>query len=273
MFNISANDNDWLNKCQKMVKHTGFCLVSDIITDKSCKLGIQSLENAYSQVVNLIGKKRLDVSGEEGVIRAPMSFDDYFFTLLDNTKIQQISELLVSKTSILHLQNGFIFPTHSHDSNLSDFQYTFHPDFTRYMNGYIASINILATFTDIKESDNIFYVVPKTHHSDKKISQEYCHKNKISIAAKAGYVLVFDSTLWHCGGANNSGKNWYGVNHQFTQSFFKQQVDYVRLLGDSIVLDQTPRVQQMLGFYTRVVTNLDEYYQPSDRRLYRPMQG
>jgi ectoine hydroxylase-related dioxygenase (phytanoyl-CoA dioxygenase family) len=273
MFNISANDKNWLNKCQKMVKDNGFCLVSDIITDKSSKLGIKSLERAYSQVVNLIGKERLDKSGEEGVVRAPMSFDDYFFTLLDNVKVQQISELLVSKTSILHLQNGFIFPTHNSDSNLSNFQYAFHPDFIRYMNGYVASINILATFTDIEESDNIFFVAPKTHHSDKNISQEYCHKNKISISAKAGSVLVFDSTLWHCGGANNSGKNWYGVNHQYTQSFFKQQVDYVRLLGDKIVLEQTPRVQQMLGFYTRVVTSLDEYYQPRDKRLYRAEQG
>ncbi len=83
MFNISANDKNWLNKCQKMVKDNGFCLVSDIITDKSSKLGIKSLERAYSQVVNLIGKERLDKSGEEGVVRAPMSFDDYFFTLLD----------------------------------------------------------------------------------------------------------------------------------------------------------------------------------------------
>ncbi|COW30884.1 Uncharacterised protein [Mycobacterium tuberculosis] len=63
------------------------------------------------------------------------------------------------------------------------------------------------------------------------------------------------------------------INHQFTRSFFKQQIDYVRALGDAVVLEQPARTQQLLGWYSRVVTNLDEYYQPPDKRLYRKGQG
>ena len=141
------------------------------------------------------------------------------------------------------------------------------------MNDYVSSINVLVTFTDIKSTDEIFYVVPNTHHSKNEISQEYCNKNKISITAKAGSILVFDSTLLHCGGPNRSADNWYGVNHQFTRSFIKQQIDYTRLLGKELILQQKPRIQQMLGYYTRVVTSLDEYYQPTEKRLYRAKQG
>jgi len=36
---------------------------------------------------------------------------------------------------------------------------------------------------------------------------------------------------------------------------------------------QQPRTQQLLGWYTRVVTSLDEYYQPEEKRLYRRGQG
>jgi ectoine hydroxylase-related dioxygenase (phytanoyl-CoA dioxygenase family) len=36
---------------------------------------------------------------------------------------------------------------------------------------------------------------------------------------------------------------------------------------------QDDRTQQLLGWYTRVVTSLDEYYRPSDERLYRSGQG
>jgi ectoine hydroxylase-related dioxygenase (phytanoyl-CoA dioxygenase family) len=47
----------------------------------------------------------------------------------------------------------------------------------------------------------------------------------------------------------------------------------VRALGDAVVEAQPPRTQQLLGWYTRVVTSLDEYDQPPERRLYRGGQG
>lgn len=47
----------------------------------------------------------------------------------------------------------------------------------------------------------------------------------------------------------------------------------MRALGDEKVQAQKPRTQQLLGWYTRVVTSLDEYYRPADERLYRSGQG
>ena len=85
-------------------------------------------------------------------------------------------------------------------------------------------------------------------------------------------MIVFDSTLWHAAGANSSGRDRLAVNHQFTRSYIKQQVDYVRALGDETVTALPARTQQLLGWYTRVVTSLDEYYQTAGRR-YRAGQG
>jgi ectoine hydroxylase-related dioxygenase (phytanoyl-CoA dioxygenase family) len=86
-------------------------------------------------------------------------------------------------------------------------------------------------------------------------------------------MVVFDSTLWHAAGANTSGKDRLAINHQFTRSYIKQQIDYVRGLGDATVLAQPARTQQLLGWYTRVVTSLDEYYRSESERLYRKGQG
>ena len=82
-------------------------------------------------------------------------------------------------------------------------------------------------------------------------------------------MLVFDSTLFHAAGPNTSGADRLAINHQFTRSWIKQQIDYVRALGDASVLSQPPRTQQLLGYFTRVVTSLDEYYRPDEQRLYR----
>jgi ectoine hydroxylase-related dioxygenase (phytanoyl-CoA dioxygenase family) len=86
-------------------------------------------------------------------------------------------------------------------------------------------------------------------------------------------MVIFDSTLWHAAGLNTSGHDRLAINHQFTRSYIKQQIDYVRALGDAVVLDQPPRTQQLLGWYTRVVTSLDEYYVSENERLYRKGQG
>ena len=75
-------------------------------------------------------------------------------------------------------------------------------------------------------------------------------------------MIVFDSTLMHAAGENVSGRDRLAINQQFTRSYVKQQVDYVRALGDEVVLAQKDRTQQLLGWYTRVVTSLDEYYRP-----------
>jgi ectoine hydroxylase-related dioxygenase (phytanoyl-CoA dioxygenase family) len=86
-------------------------------------------------------------------------------------------------------------------------------------------------------------------------------------------MLVFDSTLWHRGGHNRSARDRLAVNHQFTRSYVKQQIDYVRALGAPVIEALPPRSQQLLGWYTRVVTSLDEYYRPAQQRLYRAGQG
>ena len=273
MGGINTDCKDWLNEVQDSLRTVGFCVVDNVIDLQSCESGIKALRLSYAQVKDLVGQERLNAAGEEGVIRAPMAFEDFFYTLLKNKTIQSVSENIVDDTSILHLQNGFIFPKYDPSKKVSNFQYTFHSDYPRNHNGYVASVNILITFSDINEGDEIFYVVPGTHQSKHNLSQEYCSKNKISISAKAGSILVFDSTLWHCGGPNKTDGNWYGVNHQFTSSFMKQQLDYVRILGDQACLEQQSRVQQMLGYYTRVVTSLDDYYQPASKRLYRSGQG
>jgi ectoine hydroxylase-related dioxygenase (phytanoyl-CoA dioxygenase family) len=84
---------------------------------------------------------------------------------------------------------------------------------------------------------------------------------------------VFDSTLWHASGRNTSGRDRLSINHQFTRSWIKPQIDYVRALGDGFVGSLPERSRQLLGWYTRVVTSLDEFYRPPEERLYRAGQG
>jgi SAM-dependent methyltransferase len=173
----------------------------------------------------------------------------------------------VSETAILHLQNGFILPPQD-ASAAAGFQHTFHRDFPRHLHGYVASLNVMLTLDAFTAANGGTLVVPGTHQRSEQPEQPYLETAAIAVDCPAGSMIVFDSTLWHAAGANRSGDDRLAINHQFTRSFLKQQIDYVRALGDELVLEQPPRVQQLLGWYTRVVTSLDEYYRPADEHLY-----
>ncbi|HEX6390562.1 MAG TPA: phytanoyl-CoA dioxygenase family protein, partial [Solirubrobacteraceae bacterium] len=148
------------------------------------------------------------------------------------------------------------------------FQTRLHRDFPRYLNGHVASVNTFLAIDAFTADNGATLFVPGSHQQEAQPTRE-----PVPALCPAGSMIVFDSTLWHAAGANVCGRDRLAINQQFTHSFIKQQIDYVRALGDAVVLRQSPRTQQLLGWYTRVVTSLDEYYRAPDERLYRAGQG
>jgi ectoine hydroxylase-related dioxygenase (phytanoyl-CoA dioxygenase family) len=221
-----------------------------------------------------IGEDRLQRAGELGVLRNPAGYDEAFLRFLELDPILKIVDGSLSDTAIVHLQNGFILPP-TPPSNNGDavFQQRFHRDFPRHLDGYVASINTLIAIDDFTAENGGTIVAPGTHQRAEQPSEAYLQAASQAVECAAGSAIVFDSTLWHAAGRNASDRDRLGINLQFTRSFIKQQIDYVRALGDDVVERQLPRTQQLLGWYTRVVTSLDDYYQPSERRLYRSGQG
>jgi ectoine hydroxylase-related dioxygenase (phytanoyl-CoA dioxygenase family) len=146
-------------------------------------------------------------------------------------------------------------------------------DFPRVLAGYPASINVMFAIDDFTADNGGTIVVPGTHQRDTPPDADYLKRAGIPVECPAGSMFVFDSTLWHAAGKNVSGRDRLAINHQFTRSWIKQQIDYSRALGAAVIEALPPRTQQLLGWYSRVVTSLDEYYRPEAERLYRRGQG
>jgi ectoine hydroxylase-related dioxygenase (phytanoyl-CoA dioxygenase family) len=250
----------------------GYALIPGVIGKSLLERLRHGIRRAHDGVVAEIGKQRLDAAGELGVVRLPMRFDSVFFDLLEYPELVAIVDATVGAAGILHLQNAFVLPSTAVRSERV-FQETFHRDFPRDLNGYVASINIMVAVDDFRADNGATIVVPGSHGSEHRLSPEWMRENGVPIVCPAGSFVVFDSTLWHAAGSNTSGHDRMAINHQFTRSWIKQQIDYVRALGENLCSDLPERTRQMLGWHTRVVTSLDEYYQPDDKRLYRRGQG
>ncbi|MBV9191314.1 MAG: phytanoyl-CoA dioxygenase family protein [Betaproteobacteria bacterium] len=262
---------DWLAKCCEAVRTQGCCIVDGVLAPSSLGEVRDAMYRAQERILAEVGAARLERAGERGVLRLMMKFEPRLLRFLELPELLAIVDEHVSPTAILHLQNGFILPPEP--AGPADiFQQRFHQDFPRVLNGYLMSINAFFAIDEFTAANGATWVLPGSHQRGERPGEAELRTAQC-VECGAGAMLVFDSTLWHCAGRNHSGKARLAINHQFTRSYIKQQIDYVRALGDSMILDLPARTQQLLGYYTRVVTSLDEYYRPGPERLYRSGQG
>ena len=272
MLTVSAKSLDWLEEALGALQYGGAAIITDVLAPELLDRIRAAMYLAQERTLEDVGKERLDRAREVGVMRVMMGYDPVFAELLQIPEVLAIVNNTVSETAVMHLQNGLILPPYEAVGN-DVLQYRFHMDFPRYMNGYVASVNTMFAIDEFTAENGGTLIVPGTHQRPGRPSQRYMESAAVSVECPAGSVFTFDSTLWHAAGHNNTDRDRLAINHMFTRSFFKQQIDYVRALGDDFILSQPPRTRQLLGWYTRVVTGPDEYYRPTEERLYRAHQG
>lgn len=268
-----TRDADWLNHVVEGVASVGCAVVEHVLPPSfidECRSAMYRVRDA---IVSDVGAERLERAGELGVLRLMLRYDPFFYRFLEIPELLAVVDRTVSDTAILHLQNGFVLPSYAAGANPRVFQNSYHQDFPRVLNGYLMSMNVLFAIDAFATTNGGTWVVPGSQQRDARPSEEEIASHAVPLECPAGSMVVFDSTLWHAAGPNTSGRDRLAVNHQFTRSYVKQQIDYVRALGNEAVEARPARTQQLLGWYTRVVTSLDEYYRASDERLYRRGQG
>jgi ectoine hydroxylase-related dioxygenase (phytanoyl-CoA dioxygenase family) len=264
---------NWLGLTLEALRHQGGAVVTNVLAPDFLAQTRQRMYRVHEGILGQVGRDRLERAGELGVLRLMCKHEPFFLRFLEIPEVLALVDRTVSETAILHLQNGFILPSYPPGGQPEVFQNRFHMDFPRVLNGYLVSVNMLFAIDEFTADNGGTLVVPGTHQRMQSPDLGYLRASAVPVVCPPGSMLVFDSTLWHAAGTNVSGKDRLGINHQFTRSYIKQQIDYVRALGEGAIASLPPRTQQLLGWYTRVVTSLDEYYQPEDRRLYRKGQG
>lgn len=266
-------DPHWLGAALAALRSDGCCAVEGVVDAAMLERTRTAMYRAQAGIERDVGRARLAAAGELGVLRLMMRFEPSLLEFLALPEVLAVVDATVSPTAILHLQNGFILPSHAPGGTPRVFQNTWHRDFPRHLEGYLASVNALFAVDEFRADNGCTWVVPGSHQKADAPSQEDCARRAVPAVCGAGAMILFDSTLWHAAGTNISGRDRLAINHQFTRSWIKQQIDYVRALGPVDWAALPPRTQQLLGYYTRVVTSLDEYYRPEAERLYRRGQG
>jgi ectoine hydroxylase-related dioxygenase (phytanoyl-CoA dioxygenase family) len=266
-------DSDWLELCVEALRYEGCAIVEGVLDEELINRTKEAMYGVQLRIREDIGAERLESAGEVGVLRLMLKYDPLFFSLLELPQVLAVVDATVSDTAILHVQNGLLLPSFDEGATPEVFQTRFHRDFPRVLNGYLMSVNTFFALDEFTPETGGTLLAPATQQREGRPPDAYLEREAVNAQCQAGGMIVFDSTLWHAAGDNTSGHDRLAINQQFTRSYVKPQIDYVRALGDDVILAQEPRTQQLLGWYTRVVTSLDEFYRPQDQRLYRSGQG
>jgi ectoine hydroxylase-related dioxygenase (phytanoyl-CoA dioxygenase family) len=267
-----ARDAGWLETALAALREDGVCVIEGVLGEPRLRDIRAAMYRARDAIVAEVGAARLERAGENGVLRLMGKFEPGLLDLAALPEVLAIVDAALAPTAILHLQNGLLLgPEQGPEKAV--FQNSLHRDFPRHLNGYRASLNAMLAVDPFTEANGATLVVPGSHQQPDGAKTDALARGAVAAECAAGGLLVFDSTLWHAAGRNRSGADRLAINHQYTRSWIKQQIDYVRALGTEAVLRRPPRVQQLLGWHARVVASLDEYYQPEESRLYRKGQG
>lgn len=147
----------------------------------------------------------------------------------------------------------------------------FHRDVRTYSGEFRLMLNMLLMVNDFTMENGATKLVPGSHRDAERPSDDELEHRAIRATGAAGSVLLFDSNLWHAAAPNTTQAPRMALTLTFTRPFFKQQMDYPRMLGEAFPPNE--RVRQVLGYDSRVPANHDEWYQPPERRMYKPGQG
>lgn len=125
---------------------------------------------------------------------------------------------------------------------------------------------------DFNLDNGATYLLPKSHLTDKKPTKKIFYENSDRIIGSQGDILCFNSNLWHAAGVNKTNEERRALTITFTKPFMKQQFDYSRAIGYKNIKKLSDKLKQLLGYYSRTPSNLNEWYQKPEKRFYRPGQ-
>jgi Phytanoyl-CoA dioxygenase (PhyH) len=164
---------------------------------------------------------------------------------------------------------GGAINTHGHTS----YAQRVHRDIRSFSGDMPLLLNTLVMLDEFTADNGATYMMTGSHKFAEKPTDSQFRARADRALGPAGSILIFNSNLWHAGGDNVTDRPRRSVTPMFCKPFIKQQFDYPRAVGYEMADSLAAHTRQVLGYNSRVPATLDEWYQPRERRMYRPDQG
>jgi len=169
--------------------------------------------------------------------------------------------------------NSFGAVTNTNTNNMYEHGKTIHRDSRRFFADFHEQCWLMVMVDDFTIDNGATWFLPSSHKMANTPTAERFYSEGKQITGKAGTIVAFDGRLWHAAGKNITDSPRRCLTVSFTLPFLKPQLDYIRCFGIEAVEAMSENLKQLLGYYSRVPSNYDEFYRPASERFYRSSQG
>ena len=204
----------------------------------------------------------------EGIAHHVLGMGGVFLEFIDRLPLQNRLEECLGGKIIVNSFGGF-----THKPKGSTYAGAIHRDVHSHFGDATMMLNMLVMLDEFTPDNGATYMLSGSHRLVDRPEETAFFAKADRAVGPAGSVLVFNSQLWHASGHNTSGTERRALTLTFTRPFFKQQMDYPRLVGYDMLASLTENQRQLVGYNSRVPASHEEWYQPPDKRMYKPGQG
>ncbi len=245
----------------------GWVVLPDMVSPQHVSRMLDDIETAYITCREIQTRNGIAAETTNTVHHLPV-LSDGFIQFLDDLVIHPYLEAYFGGPYILNSFGGAL-----NNQGAVSYANRIHRDVRSYTREIRLMVNTLVMLDDFTVEKGATRMLSGSHLTPEKPEQADFEANAESAIGKAGSILIFDSNVWHAAGESTSTEPRRSVTPLFTRPFLKQQFDYPRALGYDYGETISESLRQILGYNSRVPATLDEWYQPPQKRMYRPGQG
>ncbi len=254
----------------ELLKEKGWEIIPQVLEVDFCDKINLSVEKAYLLCRDIQQKNGIDQVTDGTIHHLLAVKDEIFLKALDTIFSESILEKIAQ-----YFGSKFILNSYGAVKNLKSkpsYVANIHRDIRFFTENLPFMLNVLIMLDDFTIERGATYLLSGSHLKPEKPEENRFYENAERAIGKKGDVLLFDSNLWHAAGINKTDEERRAITITLTKPFMKQQLDYCRVIGYGKVENLSEKTQQLLGYFSRTPTNLEEWYQPPHKRFYRPQQ-
>ena len=248
----------------------GYTIVKDVIPTDWIPDIRKVIDISFDEHRKIQTNNNNDIKTEGVALHALLSdslFIKILYHLLDFGLIEELETKFFKSNCILNS-----FSALNNIPNQPNFSSIVHRDLRFYSGEFPMMLNCLIMVDDFTKENGGTYLLPKSHLIEKKPTDIEFFRDSIQAVGNGGDVLVFNANVWHASAPNTTNSDRRALPFTISKSFMKQLLDYPRALGYDKMNTFTEKMQQLLGYHSRVPASLDDWYQPEDKRFYKKNQ-
>ncbi len=193
--------------------------------------------------------------------------DVLFAKTLEDPRLQQIVASILGDFWIMYAYTSSSLPP-----NGENYGSRIHIDCPRWIPNYSTNIGVIWALDDFTIQNGATYILPGSHNTKLVPSKELFDNNSVRLTCKKGSLLVFNARVWHKAGINLTNEFRHALTMNICRPFMKQRMDWVRFIPKEITDKLNAQARRIIGFDTRIPSNLDEFFQPESNRFYKANQ-